>query len=60
MELIEIKRRIFRLARLSFTVEPELFMRVPHGTGTLLGQSQRKDRRLNFKPCGHSPLLTFL
>ncbi len=60
MVLIEIKRKILRLAKLSFTVEPELFMRVPQGTGTLLGQSQRKDKMLNFKLCGHSPLLTFL
>lgn len=32
---------------------------VPHGTGTLPGQSQRSVNMLNLRPCGHSPLLTF-
>ena len=38
--------------------EAELGSLVPHGTGTLLGQSHLNVNRLNFKPVGHSPLLT--
>jgi hypothetical protein len=40
-------------------VAPECDSLVPHGTGTLLGQSHLNVSKLNLRPCGHSPLFVF-
>ena len=39
--------------------DAELVILVPHGMGTLLAQSHLRVSKLNLRPWGHSPLLTF-